>query len=88
MCDRCVDASGHCIDDRCNVVAVNRLAFSSQRGELFVRERFPSRVREESVDDAGDVPDMKRRRRHICRPRVPLIVGQSLDQFANALVDL
>jgi hypothetical protein len=88
LLDRSVDARGNGVEYVVNVVAVNWLALSFHRGELRVGQRLPSRVREESIDDTGDVSHVKRGRRDIDWTRIPLIVGEPVDHLADALVDL
>jgi hypothetical protein len=69
-------------------VRSHRLTLSPQRRELLGRKRLSSRVREQAIDHARHVSNMKRRRCHTSRASIPLGIRQSLDEFVHAFANL
>jgi hypothetical protein len=55
---------------------------------LFFRQRVPASVREEAIDDSGDMPHMKGCRSDASRPGIPLCPRQRLDNLADTLAHL
>jgi hypothetical protein len=82
-----VDPGVQCSSQCVHVTVVQFLAFRTKRDELLVGQRLAARVREEAVNDGGDVSDVKCGCRHTGRAGVPLgfrqVGGQLVDAFAN-----
>src|SRR5262245_53533348 len=85
---RCVESTRGRAQDSWDVCRDPLLALRTNRRELLRRQRLAAGVREEAIDDAGNVSHVKSRRRDACRPGVPLLLGQRRDDLADALANL
>jgi hypothetical protein len=88
LLDSCVDPFVQRGDRTRNVCLEQLGAFGAQGGELRFRQRLAARVREESVDHAGHVPNVECGRRYAGRARVPFAFRQTVDELVDALPNL
>ncbi len=86
--DRCVNSCGQGAQDGRHVCCEDVLTFRLNRRELFCRQRVPSGVGEEAIDDSGNMSHMKGDGGYSGRAGVPFALRQRLDDLADTLAYL
>jgi hypothetical protein len=84
----CVNSRGQRTQNTRDVLFENVVTFRLNRRELFRRESAAAGVREEAIDDSGNVSHMKSRGGYPRRTGIPLLLRQRLNDLADALADL
>jgi hypothetical protein len=82
--DTCVERAQH----RRNLGGSQWFFFRPERRELRLSQRLATRIREQPIDHARHVTDMKRRRRNTAGASIPLLFSESLDELMDALLNL
>ena len=84
----CVNSCGERAQNGRDVRREKFLIFRLNRCELFYRQCVPAGVREEAIDDSGNMSHVKGRGGYARRTGVPFLLRQWLDDLADTLANL